>query len=257
MLRSNLATAFGVALVAACGGDSNAPARPTLVPAALSVVSGDQQHDTVMATLSQPVAVVVTADGPNGTIMMSSPVAPQATTGAPVPNQIINFRVTDPDCGQPFAGTAITDAQGQAKERWELGNKAKLCHMEARAVDQVTGAPLVFDTATATAVPATPWSFTWTGTSGVGGIQLTMAAGDSIDLHTMITAIVDKYGNAVDVGTVTPRWYATTSSGGQCTSGCGGTLGWMLHAPGVAGSYGLAITFDRGGGSTGTLTVTP
>lgn len=250
-----------LALAAACGGDANAPKTSKLTPAALSVVSGDQQQDTVMATLAQPVAIVVTADGPSGSLSLSLSVvgSPQlATTGTPVPGQIINFRVTDPDCGQPFAGTAITDAQGQAKERWELGTRAKLCHMEARAVDQVTGAPLVFDTATAVAVPATPWSFAWTGASGASGIQLTMAPGDSIDLHTVITAIADRYGNPVDASTVTPRWYATTSgTGGACTSGCAGVLGWMLHAPATAGSYGLAVTFDRGGGSTGTLTVTP
>lgn len=249
---------LSVVVLSACsGGESSAPKPPKLVPAALLVVSGDQQQDTVMATLSQPVAVVVTANGPSGAITMSSPGSPQATTGVPVPNQIINFRVVDPDCGQPFAGTAITDAQGQAKERWELGTRAKLCHMEARAVDQVTGAPLVFDTATATAVAGKARVMVWADPYSVGGPKFTMAPGDSLDLHTKIVALRDSHDNPVSLASVTPRWYAARmDQNGTCVSGCEGTLGWIVRAPVAAGTYWFSVGIDESG-ITGELTVAP
>jgi hypothetical protein len=246
-------------VVACSGGEASAPKPPKLIPASLSVVSGDQQQDTVMATLAQPVAVVVTTSAPSGAISLSLSVAgsPQATTGTPVPNQIINFRVTDPDCGQPFAGTAITDAQGQAKERWELGNRAKLCHMEARAVDQATGAPLVFDTASATATAGKARVMHWGGPYTAGLPTLSMAPGDSLDLHTVISALADSYGNAVAVGPTVPGWYVMTQDANHnCTSGCNETLSWMLHVPATSGTYHFLVTVDEAG-LGGTLTVTP
>ena len=55
-----------------------------------------------------------------------------------------------------FAGSAITNDSGIVQEIWTLGTTAGEQALEARAVDQTTGEPLVFGTITATAVPDAP-----------------------------------------------------------------------------------------------------
>lgn len=126
-------------IAAACGGESTSPQRPHV--ASLAVVGGDAQTDTVLALLPRPVEVLVAGIG-----------------GVPIAGQLVNFKTSE-GCGAPFAGSAITNAQGRALERWTLGERAGACYMEARAVDQVTGAAVVYDTAVAQVTPSVATSF--------------------------------------------------------------------------------------------------
>jgi hypothetical protein len=72
------------------------------------------------------------------------------SSGAPLAGQIINFKVVTGG-GSVFAGVALSDADGQAKERWTLGATTGQQQLEARAVDSQTGLPIVFAIFQATA----------------------------------------------------------------------------------------------------------
>jgi hypothetical protein len=127
-----------VALSLACSGDSaTTPGRAV----ALSVVSGDQQKAAPNTELPQPLVVRVT-DG----------------DGQPVQGQVVNFRVTSGG-GSMFAGAGSTNAQGIVQDRWTLGPGFGPQTAEARAVDNTTGAPIVFATFTAAAVDNSPPAF--------------------------------------------------------------------------------------------------
>jgi hypothetical protein len=128
---STVCTSALAALSLACGGDGGT--TPGGGAAALHVVSGDQQTAPPNAELPQPLVVRVT-DG----------------AGQPVEGQIVNFRVVSGG-GSMFAGAGITDAQGIVQDRWTLGPTEGPQAAEARAVDNTTGAPIVFATFTAMA----------------------------------------------------------------------------------------------------------
>ncbi|MEX1255985.1 MAG: hypothetical protein WEG36_00050 [Gemmatimonadota bacterium] len=98
---------------------------------AFSVVSGNEQVGAPGVELADP--LVVRAED---------------SRGRPLRGQIINFRVVSGG-GTVFAGAAITDQQGTARERWTLGSEG-VQRVEARAVDPATGAPLIFGVFTAT-----------------------------------------------------------------------------------------------------------
>ncbi|HEX6057429.1 MAG TPA: Ig-like domain-containing protein, partial [Gemmatimonadaceae bacterium] len=126
------------ALLGACsdssGTDDGGP------PASMEVVGGNGQQGVVGEELVGPLVVKVTDD-----------------RGRPVRGQLVNWRVTAGG-GSVFAGSALTNREGVAQERWTLGTVAGAAQrVEARAVDDVTGAALVFATfeATAEAGPAT------------------------------------------------------------------------------------------------------
>lgn len=142
-MRCHALTICVVTIIVGCGGkDSTAP-KPT-GQLQLSVVGGSLQSDSIDALLAQPVKIqaVRVANG------ISTPAA----------NQLVNFVVVEPGCGRAFAGSAMTDASGSALDRWELGESPGLCHMEIRAVDQMTAQPVVYGTATATIKPGAPVS---------------------------------------------------------------------------------------------------
>lgn len=135
----NICPALVVALLAGCGGeDGTQPNVDVLASASLSVVEGNAQADSIEATLATPVTVRLVD-----------------ALSAPVPGALVNFVVVEQGCGEPFAGSALTDATGTASERWTLGRAAKECTMEARAVD-ADGTPRVLTTATATVLPGKP-----------------------------------------------------------------------------------------------------
>lgn len=89
---------FLLLLSFACGEATEPRSQPG-PPAQIQVVSGDLQPSTVGQELAQPLVVRV-AD----------------SVGVPVAGQIVNWRVTAGD-GSVFAGAAITDAAGEARER--------------------------------------------------------------------------------------------------------------------------------------------
>ena len=161
---------LSLTLLLACGcGSSSDPSSRT--PAALTVLSGGAQRGEVGKEL--PDAVVVRVVDANG---------------AAVPNQIINFVVVSGD-GSVFGGTAETNAQGEARERWTLGTVAGEQVLEGRAVDQSTGEALVLGRITAIADPGPAASLSiFSRFHTFLGLQL--------DLNSLVTA-TDQYGNSV------------------------------------------------------------
>jgi hypothetical protein len=121
-LTRRVPTVLAAALLAACS-ESAGPSGERV--ASMQIVSGDAQQAVVGTEL--PASLVVKAVD---------------ATGAVLSGQSVNFRVVAGG-GSVFAGSSITNADGIAQERWTLGTStADSQRVEARAVDNVTGAPL-------------------------------------------------------------------------------------------------------------------
>src|SRR5690349_1675678 len=94
-------------VVVACGaGAGSGGTGVRQRPAALQIVSGNAQLGTVGKELPEAVVVRVVD-----------------STGAPVEGQLVNFRVVAGG-GTTFAGSALTNSSGIARERWTLGTNA-------------------------------------------------------------------------------------------------------------------------------------
>lgn len=186
-----------LAFLLACGGGGGdgptapAPVIPAGPPARMSIVSGDAQTGPVGAELTTALVVKVTD-----------------AAGRAVSNQIVNFRVIAGG-GSVFAGTANTNSDGLAQERWTLGTvAADSQRVEARAVDPATGAPIVFATFRAVAVPA-------------AAARLQKSSTDSIQtgvgyevLPKPRVRVLDNYSNPIAGATVV---FAVTAGGGAVT----------------------------------------
>lgn len=194
----------GLALLAPAGCDSPTGSRAP-VPARLDIVAGDLQTQTVAKELPQPLVVKVT-DG----------------KGHVVKGQIVNFVVTAGE-GRVFAGAALTDNNGEARERWTLGPVAgDTQRVEARAIDSATGAPLVFASFRAVGTPDVPSTV-----SPVGPASFTGFPG--LALADSVAAVVrDAHLNPVPGATVV--W--TVAKGGGTAS----------PATAVTGADGVART---------------
>ena len=194
----HLGLACCTAALAACGGDSTG-AKPG--PAAhLDILSGNAQTAPVLTELPQPVVVKVTDD-----------------KGHAVRGQIVNFVVTAGG-GHVFAGTAITNGDGIAQERWTLGGVAGLQTLEARAVNTSTGQPLVFGTFTATGTavsPPPPPPVVPAAASAVNGDTVVVGVVGSVVEDSFAVVVRDAAGNPAPG--VQVAW-AVTSGGGTITS---------------------------------------
>lgn len=204
---SSLAAA--ILSLAACDGAGGiqSPGSPAMV-----VVGGQNQRDTVLVQLPELIDVVaghrshkrsaIVLTGPSFSTAGSDTLVQNLT---PIKGAIVNFVVPNAGCGRPFAGSALTDSLGHAKERWVLGTKAGPCVMEARLVDQTTGAALVVDSIHATVLPGAVRVLHFTaGLRGAsmqqpyGGFRL----GDTVPLAPMIGSAVDIHGNDARGGAV-------------------------------------------------------
>jgi alpha-tubulin suppressor-like RCC1 family protein len=185
MIAGAVALLFGL-LAAGCNGEVVGGGHR---PAAVLVVSGDLQTGTVGQELPQPLVVKVVDEA-----------------GRPVRDQLVNFRVAAGG-GSVFAGSAITNREGIAQERWTLGTVAgDTQQVEARAVDPETGAGQVFATFRAVAQPGPAAQLEVlppAPSSGRAGLPLA----DSVAVRAR-----DQYGNPVAGATV---WWAATSGGGS------------------------------------------
>jgi len=192
-----------LAWLVACSENSTSPTLKPGAPAALQLVSGDQQLDTVGRELAQPLVVRV-----------------MDSAGHRVPGQIVNFRVVAGG-GSVFGGAAITNDSGEARERWTLGTVAgDTQRVEARAVDAQTGLALVFGVFRATGLPDAPTTITKVegdGQSGVSGSTLA---------ESLSVRVTDQYGNTVPGTMVT---WTVSSGGGSVSPGSNGS-----NAAGVA-----------------------
>jgi len=138
--RDKKPAGWWLAVVLVLGSACDNPAENDAAPApeiALSIVSGSGQTGAVGAELSQPLVVRVTK------------VVRGVTLGVPL--QLVNFRVVSGG-GSVFAGSAMTDLQGMAREYWTLGPQAGANALEVRSVDPTTGQKQVYARFEATGV---------------------------------------------------------------------------------------------------------
>ncbi len=162
----------------------------------MQIVSGDEQTGVAGEELLAPLVVRVVD-----------------SAGRAVPQQIVNFRVTTGG-GSVFAGAGLTNADGIAQERWTLGpNPADSQRVEARAVDNVTGAALTFAIFAATA------------TAGSANTLTQLSGGDWAPVGAPVSLgvlVADRVGNhvagavvhwAASIGTVSPESSITDTSG--------------------------------------------
>ncbi|MBB4635282.1 Ig-like domain-containing protein [Longimicrobium terrae] len=171
-------------LVAGCNGEVVIGGQR---PARLVLVSGDLQTGTVGQELPAPLVVRVLDD-----------------KDRPVRNQLVNFVVTAGG-GSVFAGSALTNSDGEARERWTLGPvAAHTQRVEARAVNAETGAALVFGEFRAVAVPDAP-------AQASGVISGTFDAVPDTPVPNIGVKVTDRYGNPLSG--VTVNWSVTSGGG--------------------------------------------
>ncbi len=160
MRLSSLARLAGLLVLASCIAPVDTD--QAVGPLSLSVVSGNDQRGPPGTELPNPIVAMV-----------------EDSRGHPVKGQIINFVVVSGG-GSVFAGAAITGADGIAQERWTLGFSGPQ-QVEARAVDNGTGAKLTFATFTATLTDVAPPVVTGVVTSPANPI-----AGSPFDLTAVV-----------------------------------------------------------------------
>lgn len=219
---------LGVALVAWSCGDTPVVPLKAGPAAALIVQAGQDQTGVVGRELAQVLQVKVTD-----------------ASGRAVAGQIVNFKVIAGG-GSVFAGAAITNDSGSAKERWTLGTVATDSQrVEARAVDPTTGAALVFGTVRAVALPDV-----------AAGLAIATAADGARSglafTQQPVVRIVDRYGNLVTSATdvVTASTSAGTLGGTTAATAVGGIATFKgLALTGVTGSATLTYAASLGGSS--------
>lgn len=245
--RAAARLAAGIAAVMALAACEPGTDPKPQVAARLDIVSGDDQEARVGTELSSPLVVKVTDDD-----------------GRPVRGQIVNFVVVSGG-GSVFAGTAQTNEQGEARERWTLGTSTAAAdsqRVEARAVDAATGAALVFATFSATATPDVPATV-----MAVGAVTRTGAAG-SVVADSLAVRVADRYGNPVpnvDVawtasggGSVSPASSRTDAAGvAKSRWTLGGTAGAQTATAAVTGAGSASFTATVGAATAARVTILP
>jgi hypothetical protein len=169
---SPLAILVLLATAVSCS-DSTGP-RKVGPPARLDLIAGEGQEGVVGTELSTPLAVRVTD-----------------AHGTPVSGQLVNFVITSGG-GSVFAPAAVTDANGEVRNRWTLGTSTSVPQtLEARAVDNTTGEKLVFATFHATAKPGAPHDVLISAGDAQTGVVGEVLAND------FAAKVADQYGNGV------------------------------------------------------------
>jgi alpha-tubulin suppressor-like RCC1 family protein len=242
MIASALALLLGL-LAAGCNGELVGGGQ---IPARLLVVSGDMQVAPVGTELPQPLVVRVVDEN-----------------NRPVKNQLVNFVVTAGG-GSVFAGSALTNAQGEARERWRLGpSAADSQRVEARAVDPSTGTPLVFAVFKATALAGPATGLVAVGASARQGFAATVLA-DSLAVR-----LVDANGNPVagapvtwsvvrGGGSISPPTSTTNAQGiARAAWTLGASADSANEARATSGAFTVQFTATAQVGAPATVTVDP
>jgi hypothetical protein len=203
--------AFVTLLVLMACGSPTSPdkaSHPKLVPTRLDVVSGDHQTARVTDTLRGLDIQVLSTNG-SLSISRGSSVNLDVAAGIPVAGQFVTFATT-PDCGEPYTIAGQTDSTGHIKNAWTLGIVAKSCVMEVRAVDQVTGEPLVKSTVTATVTPDSISTYTRNYKNQLNVLTL----GDTFDIRNVLQVVEfkDQYGNVIPATDYHFAWTLTPDS---------------------------------------------
>ncbi len=135
MRISSIVRLTGLLVLTSCIAPSDVGDRSSQL--SLLVISGDKQSGLPGAELPAPLVARV-----------------DDIRGHPVVGQVVNFRVVSGD-GSVFAGVAISNKDGMVQERWTLGLSGAQ-RVEARAIDNETGAKLTFATFDATLIDVQP-----------------------------------------------------------------------------------------------------
>jgi hypothetical protein len=169
-------------------GCSDATGTGPRTAARMDVVGGQSQTGQVGNELADPLAVLVLDK-----------------QGVPIEGQVVTFRVVNGG-GSVFAGAAVTNADGVAKEHWTLGGSvADSQVVEARAVDTSNGATLVFAQFIAVAKAGPAASVTTT-----HGDHQSEAIG-TVLADSLVVLVRDAYGNPVPNAPIT--WTASMGGG--------------------------------------------
>jgi hypothetical protein len=136
-MRNAILATLCLALAACAGSDNAAIPGPNPGPPDLVIVSGDGQSGPVGTELPDPFVVQATDD-----------------KDKPLKGQLVNFVVVAG--GSMFAGSSLTNNDGQAQDFLILGPAAGQNLVEVRAVDPATGEKLVFAQFSATGIAPSP-----------------------------------------------------------------------------------------------------
>jgi hypothetical protein len=184
--------------LAACLDSTGSDAGP---PAAMQIMDGDLQSAPVATELPNALVVRVVDD-----------------RGRPVRGEVVNFRVLA-GSGTVFAGSAQTNANGEARERWTLGIVAgDTQRVEVRAVDAATGEARTYAVFRAVGTPG-PAAEVWPVESSTRGALPNTTVAESLAVY-----VKDAYNNLVPGATVT--WSVRPGGGSispvQSTAGASG-----------------------------------
>lgn len=227
-LRALAAVLAAAAL--ACGGDLTLP-DPSGAGLQLTKVGGDGQTGAVGAVLPEPIVVRVRTE-----------------SGQPVAGREIAFLFPEGESGGVDPDTAVTNSDGDALTRWELGPETGERVLDARVVTETADGPTIRFLADAVAAsPDTARALSATSQPGRRGQTLP---------DPLVVAVVDRFGNpvsgfevqwAVEAGdgeisaSVTPTDGNGTAS---VTWTLGGRIGIQRVSATVAGATGSPVTFS-------------
>ena len=226
LLRRTAALLVAALTLASCDNPAGPDPDPSgsAVPAKLDVVAGGDQRDTVGQELPQPLVVRVLD-----------------ARGRPVRDAIVNFRVISGG-GSVFAGAALTNADGEARERWTLGTVARdTQRVEARVLD-AAGQALVSGAFAAVGVADAPANI-----APVGPAALAASPGAAVPVAVRVE---DRFGNRVagtavawqapeGEGSVTPTQGVTDSTG---VAAAQWTLAYSVGAHTLAAFAGTSLS---------------
>jgi hypothetical protein len=123
----------------------------------------------------------------------------------PIPSQLVNFAISDG--GSLYAAAAISNPDGTVFARWTLGTKAGVQWIEARNVDQETGAAILLGRIEAKALAGSAATVLYA-TDGIFFLGERRALSD-------VFGVVDKYGNPVSMDASTIGIAGPWKSDGQ------------------------------------------
>ncbi len=232
-------------MLSACGGENLIlPAEGA--PAAVTLIAGDSQSDTVGQPLPELLVLRVT-DSKN----------------RPVQQQPVTFSALSNSAAAQFIpDTARTDAEGRAETRWVLGTVRGVQTIRA----QVQGAGPLFVDFSAVASPDVPVALL-----RVSGDSQQGTAGNRLP-KPLIAQLTDRFGNGVDGRTVTwtiaggggaatPTTATLDSSGTAVTvltlGPAAGRNTISVRAAGLSVQFTAMATLITGAAATATVTTQP
>lgn len=193
---------FVIVLVgaAACGGTQVVQPISPIGPTVIDKISGDNQVGKVTLKLGQPLtarAYIDTSKGLRAARLSLVPIGRASSSdtnvvfnlGIPLKDRDVSFVVPTPGYGSPYSNVEKTDSLGVVKQLWIAGTKAGCSTMEARVVDQTTGAPTVYATFTA-CFDAGPVAYV-----NMSNLDTTVTVNVPVNAASWVRGAYDRYDN--------------------------------------------------------------